>query len=276
MVQIITSAENRTLKEIQQLKTKKYRDLYGRYVVEGPNLCVDALENDAPPVCLAVSESGLKKSEVNRIIEYYKGMNQGAFEKKFFIFEDRLFHKLAETEHNQGILAVVNKNTEEIDTFFDKCPTGNVVVLDRLQDPGNVGTIIRTADAAGYKGVILMKGNADIYSSKVVRACAGSLFRLPVLTVSQPDEAVNLLHEYGKKIVSTGFDTDKPYYQIDLKENIALIIGNEGNGICEEFKKSADEIIKIPMEGKIESLNASVAAGIIMYESMRQKKVEID
>ncbi len=139
-----------------------------------------------------------------------------------------------------------------------------------MQDPGNVGTVIRTADAAGYSGILIIKGTVDVFSPKVVRACTGSLFRMPILFVDSPNEAIQMLKDNGKKVVSTGFDTDKYYYEIDLTQNIGLVIGNEGNGICDEFKNNSDEIIKIPMFGNIESLNASVAAALLMYETMRK------
>ena len=147
---------------------------------------------------------------------------------------------------------------------------GNVVILDRLQDPGNIGTIIRTAEAAGYKGVVVLKGTADVYSPKVIRAAAGSVFRMPVLFLESPAQAIELLKKYDKKIVSTCFDTENNYYDIELKKNIGLVIGNEGNGICRELVEDSDIRIKIPMTGTVESLNAAVAAGIIMFEAIRK------
>ena len=146
---------------------------------------------------------------------------------------------------------------------------GNFVVLDRLQDPGNIGTILRTADAAGYKLAVVMKGTADVFSPKVVRAATGSLFRMPVVFMDSEEELLEFTRAAGKKTVATCFDTDLYYYDVNLKENIALIIGNEGNGISETLIASSDVKIKIPMHGNIESLNASVAAGILMYEAVR-------
>ena len=145
----------------------------------------------------------------------------------------------------------------------------NIVVLDRLQDPGNIGTIVRTAEAAGYRGIIVTAGSGDIYSPKVVRAAAGSLFRMPVLQVDDSMEAVNMLRKMNKRIVTAALDTDIYYYQTDLTENIALVIGNEGQGVSEVFMESSDIKVRIPMEGSIESLNAAVAAGILMYQSQK-------
>ena len=152
---------------------------------------------------------------------------------------------------------------------MDEGGGGNFVVLDRLQDPGNIGTILRTADAAGYSLAIVLKGTADVFSSKVVRAATGSLFRMPVVFMDSVDELMEFTRAAGKKLVATCFDTDRYYYDENLKENIALIIGNEGSGISRELIECSDLKIKIPMHGNIESLNASVAAGILMYEAVR-------
>ena len=146
------------------------------------------------------------------------------------------------------------------------------MVLDRLQDPGNIGTILRTADAAGYRLAVVMKGTADIFSPKVVRAATGSLFRMPVVFMDSNSELVEFTRAAGKKLVAACFDTERCYFDEDLTDNIALVIGNEGNGICKEIIESSDVKIKIPMHGNIESLNASVAAGILMYEAVRGKK----
>ena len=189
-----------------------------------------------------------------------------------FSMDERLFSKLAQTKTSQGILAVVEKQELNREAFLEqmRSKSGNIVLLDRLQDPGNIGTIIRTADAAGYSGVMTIKGTGDIFAPKIVRATAGSLFRMPVFSAESPEEAAALLEQAGKTILATGFDTELNYYDVNMKENIGLIIGNEGNGISEELMQRAHKIIKIPMDGTIESLNAAVAAGILMYESVRK------
>lgn len=186
--------------------------------------------------------------------------------------DPKLFSRLAQTETSQGILAVVEKRQMDRERFCGeiKKGAGNVILLDRLQDPGNIGTIIRTADAAGYSGVITMKGTADLFSPKIVRAAAGSLFRMPVFSAEDPKEAVSILEETEKTILATGFDTELYYYDVDMRRNTGLIIGNEGNGISDDLMKLAHKVIKIPMDGDIDSLNAAVAAGILMYESVRK------
>ncbi|MEA4921987.1 MAG: RNA methyltransferase, partial [Eubacteriaceae bacterium] len=177
-----------------------------------------------------------------------------------------LFDKIARTETSQGIAAITSKQ----ECWELPGDAGNLVVLDRLQDPGNIGTIIRTAEAAGYEGIITVRGTADVYSPKVVRAAAGAMLRMPFIHTADAEETMRLLEEMGKTIVATALDADTYYYDADLENNIALVIGNEGNGISEDFIRGSHLKIKIPMKGKTESLNAAVAAGILMYQSIKK------
>ena len=183
-----------------------------------------------------------------------------------------LFNRLAQTESSQGIMAAVRIPQLTQQQFMEHIAGGNVIVLDRLQDPGNIGTILRTCDAAGYRGAVMIKGTADIYSPKVVRAAAGSVFRIPAYYTAGARYGVKLLKDAGLQIIGTGFDTEDMYYDVDMRRNTAVVIGNEGNGISEEMAALCDRTVKIPMRGNIESLNAAVAAGILIYESIRQER----
>ena len=250
----ISSKDNKIFRLCEQLTHKKYRDKLGLYLIEGENLLEEAVKNGA----------GIKTVLMCRD---YRGSLFGT-EDKSFCLSDKLFEQLAQTETTQGIMAIVEKPELSPDRFLDK-GGGNFIVLDRLQDPGNIGTILRTADAAGYELAIVMKGTADVFSPKAVRAATGSLFRMPVVFMDSVDELMEFTRAAGKKLVATCFDTDRYYYDENLKGNIALIIGNEGSGISRELIECSDLKIKIPMHGNIESLNASVAAGILMYEAVR-------
>ncbi len=146
------------------------------------------------------------------------------------------------------------------------------MVLDRLQDPGNIGTIIRTAEGAGYGGILILKGTGDVFAPKVVRAAAGSLLRMPLIFLDTPAEAMEFLRDHRKKIIATRMGAETSYWEADLSSDIGLVVGNEGNGICRELLEGADLLVAIPMAGGLESLNAGVAAGIIMYEAMRKNK----
>ncbi|MEG0291499.1 MAG: RNA methyltransferase [Anaerovoracaceae bacterium] len=253
-MKVITSKDNKIFKKAVNLTTKKYRDRLGQFLVEGDKLVREAY--DAGKVETVILCDNYKK-EI-----YYE-------ETEVVFMMGKLFERLTQTETSQGIIAIVNKMEYDVETFSKKInqKSGNVVVLDCLQDPGNIGTIIRTADAAGYNGVLTIRGTADAYSPKVVRSAAGSVLRLPIMQVSDQNEAIKFLKDNQKTIVATCFETDKFYYDVDLRNNIGLVIGNEGNGISEEFLNCSDLKIKIPMEEPVDSLNASVAAGILMYQS---------
>lgn len=250
----ISSKDNKIFRLCQQLSHKKYRDKLGLYLIEGENLLEEAVKNGAAIKTVLMCRD-------------YRGSLFGT-EDKAFCLSDKLFEQLSQTETTQGIMAIVEKPELSPDLFLDR-GGGNFIVLDRLQDPGNIGTILRTADAAGYELAIVMKGTADVFSPKAVRAATGSLFRMPVVFMDSVDELMEFTRAAGKKLVATCFDTDRYYYDENLKGNIALIIGNEGSGISRELIECSDLKIKIPMHGNIESLNASVAAGILMYEAVR-------
>ena len=250
----ISSKDNKIFRLCEQLSHKKYRDKLGLYLIEGENLLEEAVKNGAAIKTVLMCRD-------------YRGSLFGT-EDKSFCLSDKLFEQLSQTETTQGIMAIVEKPELSPDLFLNR-GGGNFIVLDRLQDPGNIGTILRTADAAGYELAIVMKGTADVFSPKAVRAATGSLFRMPVVFMDSVDELMEFTRAAGKKLVATCFDTDRYYYDENLKENIALIIGNEGSGISRELIECSDLKIKIPMHGNIESLNASVAAGILMYEAVR-------
>jgi len=247
----INSNSNKNYKLCIQLSLKKYRDRYGLYLVEGDNLVAEALKHGVEIESIFISEDYSDPDGLHYL--------------KPYILSNKLFNNISQTETSRGIAAVVRKREYGIDEFFECCGDGNVIVLDRLQDPGNIGTVIRTAEAAGYKGAVILKGTGDVYSPKVVRAAAGSLFRLPVLFLDTPDEALGIVRAHGKKIVCACPDALTFYYDVDLSSNTALIIGNEGNGICSRFIEGSDAVVTIPMDKNVDSLNAAVAAGIIMF-----------
>lgn len=253
-MKVISSKDNKIFKQCQSLLTKKYRDKLGLYLVEGDKLVEEACN------------AGLVDMLIYRG-DYSKGIHyQG---EDIVFMEGKLFEKLAQTKTSQGCIAVVRKQKTTLEQFKKHiCEDhGNVVVLDRLQDPGNIGTIIRTCDAAEYKGIIALKETADIYSMKVIRAAAGSVLRLPILHVDTTEEAVAILKDCGKQIIGTTLDTDIYANQVDMSKDTAVVIGNEGNGMSETFKKATDINVKIQMNPKVDSLNAAVAAGIIIYQS---------
>ena len=254
----IRSKDNKIWKRCEQLMMRKYRDRSGLYLIEGENLLDEAIRNHVRIETVLVRE------------DCQKALPPEAADKAFLL-DARLFDKLAQTVTSQGILAVVAKAEVRKEDFIG-LPGSNFIVLDRLQDPGNIGTILRTADAAGYRLAILMKGTADVYAPKVVRAATGSLFRMPVVSMASISELVDFSRAAGKKLTATCLDAQRCYYDEDLTHDIALVIGNEGSGVAPALIESSELRIKIPMQGNIESLNAAVAAGVLMYEAMRGKR----
>ena len=254
----IRSKDNKIWKRCEQLTMRKYRDRSGLYLIEGENLLDEAIRNHVRIETVLVRE------------DCQKALPPEAADK-VFLLDARLFDKLAQTVTSQGILAVVAKAEVRKEDFIG-LPGSNFIVLDRLQDPGNIGTILRTADAAGYRLAILMKGTADVYAPKVVRAATGSLFRMPVVSMASTEELVEFTRAAGKKLTATCLDAQRCYYDEDLTHDIALVIGNEGSGVAPALIESSELRIKIPMQGNIESLNAAVAAGVLMYEAMRGRR----
>lgn len=261
-MKIITSSDNDIYKSFAKLYKRKYRDREGMYIIEGINLIKEALKNGAK-----LKSVFLRKDFDDAAAEELIAK----LEEKVpvYMLSKELFDRTVDTETPQGIAAVSFRPVYTEESFFEG--TDNVIVLDSLQDPGNIGTVIRSADAAGFSGAVVLKGTADLFSPKTVRAAAGSLYRVKLLYLNDPEDAVNILHKYGFKVAATSPYAKKLVYDTDISEKTAIVIGNEANGVRENLKELADENIKLPMAGNIESLNAAVAAAVVMYESVRQR-----
>ncbi len=251
----ISSKDNSIYKSALKLTKKKYRDETGKYLLEGVKPVEDAVNIGIDIDTVFISDGADMKVNLPENITI-------GLEKK-------LFESLSDTKTTQGVIAVVRKKSYSENEFAEMTAGGNIVVMDRLQDPGNIGTIIRTAEAAGYRGIVMISGSGDVYAPKVVRAAAGSLFRMPVMFMPDASGAAEMFKRLGRKIVVTSLDNSVNCFEADLTEDIALVIGNEGRGVSESFMNCADIKVKIPMEGSIESLNAAVAAGILMYQSQK-------
>ena len=171
---------------------------------------------------------------------------------------------MVDTENTQGILGVLKYKERDLINNISK-DNKFVLILDRIQDPGNMGTIIRTADSAGVDAIILLKGCVDIYNPKVIRSTMGSIFDMNIIHATQY-ETVDFLKQNGFNIVSSYLQTDNYYHETNYEGKIALVIGNEANGINDDLISKSDKLIKIPIYGKAESLNAAISAAILMYE----------
>ena len=262
----ITSGDNSRIRLVRKLATRKGRAAEGRFAVEGRNLVSEILERDLD-VDFIMIPAGAADDAPDFIRKCIDSPDITVCE-----VPARVFAGLTDAENGIGMLAVVKLREYGPDLLDGLRPDDNILVLDRIQDPGNMGTLIRTAVAAGYKAIVAMSGTVDIYSPKVLRATAGMVFEIPVIYVPDNEALKGILGRSGRHIVVTDVNGGVPYYEEDLSRGIALIIGNEGSGVSDALMEIADVRVTLPMKGRIESLNAAVAAAILMYEAVRGRE----
>ena len=241
---IITSKANSVVKNAKKLHQKKYRK--SAYLIEGWHLFEEAVQ------------AGVMSEKIFALESYRDQL--ASFPQSVWVSEDILLD-LADSQTPQGIVAVVQKEEVEQTDFSQ----GKFLFLEDVQDPGNVGTIIRTADAAGFTGVIVSDKSADIYSLKTLRSMQGSHFHLPIYRMSS-QALLKETKEAGIPVLATTLSKDSvDYRELPPIENFVLVMGNEGQGISHLMAESADQLVHISMKGKAESLNVAVAAGILIF-----------
>ena len=246
-------------------ENNKYQDQ-----VEGRNSVLELLESGKDINKIFVTK-GERHGSINKIIAK-------ARERKVIVVEKdkKQMNEIAQTENYQGIIALVPPFEYcEIEDILEEAKRKKedpfVLILDSIEDPHNLGSIIRTAETAGVHGIIIPKRRAASVNSTVNKVSAGAVEYMKIARVTNITDAINKLKEEGLWICGTDINTETYYYQQDLKGPIGVVIGNEGNGIGEKVKKNCDFLVKIPMKGKVTSLNASVSAGIIIYEIVEQR-----
>lgn len=260
---MISSSGNIQIKEIIKLqKSAKHRRKEETFIVEGKKMYEEAKTLDLIKKAY-VSENYYKEAIMEKQ-DYFDGVS-------YEIISEQVLKEISDTVTPQGIIATVKMQKYQLTTFF-RGERIKLLFLENLQDPGNLGTIMRTAEGAGMTGLILSKGCVDFYNPKTVRSTMGSLFRIPFVYVNDFEETLQIAKEQKITLYAAHLqgknDYDKEYW--NLKSGI--LIGNEANGLSDKVSALADVKVKIPMCGKLESLNASVAAGILMYELFRQVK----
>ncbi len=236
------------------MKKSKERQQQGLYVVEGRKMFMEACE--------------LGLAEKAYLSESYAS-ECGSVTCEHEIVSDEVFNRIAETVTPQGVIALVKMPERDVKDITEKAQS--LLLLEDLQDPGNLGTMIRTAEAAGMDGVILSKTSVDIYNPKVVRSTMGAVFRMPVFYVDDLLGLVKDINLKGFNTLATHLSARKAYFEADYSGKTAILIGNEGNGLSDEITALAKEKVIIPMSGKVESLNASIAAALMMYEIKRHR-----
>lgn len=256
---IIRSKDNGRVKMLRNLKSRKIRDKEGLYVVEGVKFVDEAWRLKADILFIAADEAAGSSPAVSSLMSHMAAAGTDCL-----WCDSRIFEGAVDVINSQGIAAVVRKNVLDFNEALKQ--TSFAILCDRIQDPGNLGTIIRTADAFGPASVILTEGCVDLFNPKVVRSTAGAAFRVRVAEAGSGSEAVKLMKSKGWYVVSTVVKAKNSFEDMKPSGKICLVIGNEGQGVEPDILNISDMLLTIRMTGNAESLNASVAAGICIYE----------
>lgn len=256
---MITAAGNQRVKNlvnlIQKAKARREQDVF---ITEGIKMFLEA------------DTEKIKEVYVSRSF-YEKGTAREKIEQcNYEILSDELFKKVSDTQTPQGVLCVLEQYHYGLEDLFQK-ENPLFLILEDIQDPGNLGTMVRTAEGAGVDGIIMTKGTVDIYNPKTIRSTMGSVYRMPFIYTDDLLSVMKQLQARKVKLYAAHLKGNQFYHQMDFKGATAFLIGNEGNGLKDETAAAADAYMKIPMEGKVESLNAAVASVILMYEAARQR-----
>lgn len=281
---MITSTANLQIKNLTKLlqKSKARREM-GAFVVEGKKMFLETPSKMIVKVYVAEFFCAEKDCGLHNV-KALDGESDDLFEKvkeklvnlkklgvEVEILSDAVFKSVSDTIAPQGIIAIVKQPQYNLEDFL-QADRPLFVVLEDLQDPGNLGTIMRTAEGAGVNAVIMNRGTVDIFNPKVIRSTMGAVFRMPFVYVDNLETVIKKMKEKNINIYAAHLQDSVDYVTPIYIEGTAFLIGNEGNGLSRKISSLADSYIKIPMEGKVESLNASVAAALVMYEAYRQRR----
>jgi RNA methyltransferase, TrmH family len=257
----ISSRQNTLVKELRQAFARAEPTADGCIAAEGFHIVEEALRSGLRPKAVFFSQSAQNRAE--------RLLPQLGAKVEALVLPDRVFATVVDTEHPQGVAALIKLKVHSIEEMVSG-QDPMILVCAGLQDPGNLGTIIRSAEAFGASGVLLSEGTVSPFNAKVVRAAAGSLFRLPVLKM-EAGSAIEKLRSAGARLVATTARGGKQIAEADLRGKLAVFIGNEGGGLDRELARQMDEVVTVPHSPKVESLNAAMAASVVLYEAARQR-----
>jgi TrmH family RNA methyltransferase len=259
----ISSSQNATIKDLRRTFSRGELLPDGYYGIEGVKAIEEATRSGVRFRALIFSKSGERHSE--------RLLNQVSAKAEGLLVSDEIFASSVGTESPQGVAALVSARQFTIDDLFRR-PSPLILVAAGIQDPGNLGTIIRSAEAFDSAGVVLGEGTVSRFNAKAVRASAGSIFRLPLVEMPLRDALIQL-RERGVRVLATSSHKGTPLQEAGLTGSVAIIVGSEGAGLKREVLSTADELISIPHSSKVESLNVAIATSLILYESARQRHV---
>lgn len=260
---MISSSSNAQIKNLIQLQKKsKSRLEQGLFVIEGFKMFEESREGGH--LVKAYVTERFYEEKVNVDMEYFKGVS-------YEIVTEQVLNEAAETKTPQGIMATVTMPKYSLETMLER-ETCNLILLEDLRDPGNLGTIVRTAEGAGFSGIILSKSSVDMFNPKVIRSTMGAIYRMPFVYVEDFLDKLVYLKDNNVVLYAAHLKGEKYYDEVSYEGKCGIIIGNEANGLSDDCANLASKYIKIPMCGEVESLNAAVASAILMYEIYRQKR----
>lgn len=262
---MISSTANGQIKNLIQLQKKsRARVEQGIFVIEGIKMFEES--RDGGYLLKAYVSESFYEEKIAKSPNYFNGIS-------YEIVSEHVLNEAAETKTPQGIMATVTMPTYTLEQMIKK-DNANLVLLEDIRDPGNLGTIVRTAEGAGITGIILSKTSVDMYNPKVIRSTMGAIYRMPFVYVEDFIETLQVLKENELTIYAAHLKGSKYYDEVEYEDKCAIMIGNEANGLSDESSSLASKYIKIPMCGQVESLNAAVASAILMYEIYRQRRMK--
>ena len=259
---MITSTKNDQVKAVIELKKKaRARNEQGLFVVEGVRMAAELPKDQVKSIY--VSETFAENPENAAILAEYPG---------YELVSDSVFAVMSDTQTPQGVLALVRQFSYGMDEILKSDRPAHLMVLENLQDPGNLGTMVRTGEGAGITGVIMNQTTVDLFNPKTIRSTMGSIYRVPFFITKDLAGTISSLKEQQVNVYAAHLKGTLSYDEPDYKKKTAFLIGNEGNGLSDEIADLADTYIKIPMQGQVESLNAAISASLLMYETGRQRR----
>jgi RNA methyltransferase, TrmH family len=257
----ISSASNSILKKVRSLQQRSGREEHGLFLLEGPKLLVEAQTKG-----VIVQDIIVSKTFLNSGFSSHEDLNI----EEITVVDDKLFRDLCTTSTPCGIISVGKIKSHNLSDCF-KGTRSLIAIAESVQDPGNLGTMIRAALAFGATGLVATAGSVDAFNPKVVRAAMGALFMLPVIVGIKTEELVKRLKEGNIRILGLDPRASKPFWEVEMNQGLAFIFGNEGNGLTSQAAQLADELVTIPMAGEMESLNVAISSGVVLFECARQR-----
>lgn len=262
----ITSKQNVKIKAVKRLHRRRYRDQSGLFIAEGLRLVEDMLHTKAVTEVYYIEQLlANKRGQAAIAIAKQQGIPT-------YLCSDGVLEDIFSTESAQGIIAVV-KQPELVSSWERHLQHGVILIVDQVQDPGNLGTILRTALAAGIDGVWLVKGTVDPFNHKTVRSSMGAILGIP-FSIYTHEQCLAEIDKYGLQLFVTDLTDGEIYHQSDYGKQIALVVGNEANGVHAKFLQAADRKVYLPLANSVESLNVAVATGVLLYEIVRQRTLQ--